>query len=124
MALQEKYQELINAARTNGINELQVREQENVLYIDGVVPTAEAKRQLWDIYNRIDPDYRSADLVMNLTTADGVEEYTVAKGDSLSSIAERYGLKWKQIYEANRHLIKDPDMIRPGWKLSIPRKEE
>jgi nucleoid-associated protein YgaU len=123
MALQDKYRELIDAARAHNAADLQVREQDNVLYIDGKVQSEESKRKLWDIYNRIDPDYRSADLVMNLQLADGAyEEYEVKSGDSLSKIGERYGVAWKQIYEANRDLIKDPDLIRPGWKLKIPRK--
>jgi nucleoid-associated protein YgaU len=49
--------------------------------------------------------------------------YTVKKGDSLSKIAEReYGdaQAWRRIYEANRDLIKDPDLIHPGWTLTIP----
>lgn len=124
MALQEKYQELINAARTAGTNDLQVREQDNVLYIDGTVASEASKKQLWDIYNRIDPDYRSGDLVMNLSLAEGAEqEYEVQKGDSLSKIGQKYGVAWKEIYEANRNLIKDPDLIHPGWKLKIPNKK-
>jgi nucleoid-associated protein YgaU len=124
MALQEKYRELINAARTAGTDNLQVREQDNVLYIDGTVSSEASKKQLWDIYNRIDPDYRSADLVMNLALAEGaVQEYEVQKGDNLSKIGHKYGVSWKEIYEANRNLIKDPDLIQPGWKLKIPAKE-
>jgi nucleoid-associated protein YgaU len=49
--------------------------------------------------------------------------YVVVKGDSLSKIAKReYGdaNKWQTIYEANRHLIKDPDLIYPGQELKIP----
>lgn len=123
MALQDKYQELINAARTSGVSNLQVREQDNILYIDGAAQSEDAKRDLWNIYNKIDPDYRSGDLVMNLTTAEGEEEeYEVVKGDSLSKIGHKYGVAWKEIYEANRNLIKDPDLIQPGWKLKIPKK--
>ncbi|HYF30716.1 MAG TPA: LysM peptidoglycan-binding domain-containing protein [Chitinophagaceae bacterium] len=120
--LQQKYQELINAARTHGISNLQVREQGNVLYIDGQAPTEEAKRQLWNIYNRIDPDYRSGDLVMNLSAPEETEEYVVVSGDSLSKIGQRHGVSWREIYEANRDQIKDPDLIQPGWRLKIPRK--
>jgi uncharacterized protein YgiM (DUF1202 family) len=40
-----------------------------VLYIDGEAPNGEAKDQLWNIYNTIDPDYRSGDLVMNINVA-------------------------------------------------------
>lgn len=64
--LQDKYAELITAATAGGAQNLQVRAQDNVLYIDGVVPTGEAKDQLWSIYDKIDPDFRSADLVLNL----------------------------------------------------------
>ncbi len=123
MALQNKYQSLINAAQSAGTQNLQIREQNNVLYIDGQVPSEAVKKQLWDEYNRIDPDYRAGDLVLNLEVAGGSEqEYEVVSGDSLSKIGQRYGVSWKEIYEANRDKIKDPDLIQPGWKLKIPAK--
>jgi nucleoid-associated protein YgaU len=49
--------------------------------------------------------------------------YVVAKGDSLSKIAQRAygdGKKWRKIYEANKDVIKDPDLIYPGQSLRIP----
>jgi nucleoid-associated protein YgaU len=49
--------------------------------------------------------------------------YTVQKGDTLWAIAERFygnGSQWPRIHEANRDRIEDPDMIQPGWELSIP----
>ena len=64
--LNDKYAELIAAANSSGANNLAVRAQDNVLYIDGVVPTGEAKDKLWAIYDKIDPDFRSGDLVLNL----------------------------------------------------------
>jgi uncharacterized protein YgiM (DUF1202 family) len=69
MALQDKYQELITAAKTAEVNNLQVKEQENVLYIDGEAPTGQAKDNLWSIYNKIDPDFRSGDLIMNINVS-------------------------------------------------------
>lgn len=66
MALQDKYKELVDAANVSGATNLQVREQDNVLYIDGDVPNGAAKDKLWDIYSKLDPDYRSGDLIMNL----------------------------------------------------------
>jgi uncharacterized protein YgiM (DUF1202 family) len=69
MALQDKYQELINAAKNSGVTNLQVREQDNVLYIDGEAPTGEVKDSLWNIYNNIDPDFRSGDLIMNINVS-------------------------------------------------------
>ena len=55
--------------------------------------------------------------------AAGARTYTVVKGDSLSAIAKReYGdaNKWHAIYEANRDVIKDPDLIHPGQTLRLP----
>jgi uncharacterized protein YgiM (DUF1202 family) len=66
MALEQKYTELINAARQSGVSNLQVREQDNVLYIDGEAPNGQVKDNLWAIYNKIDPDYRAADLVLDV----------------------------------------------------------
>ncbi|MFL5787533.1 MAG: SH3 domain-containing protein [Flavisolibacter sp.] len=66
MALQDKYKELIDTAKNSGVSDLQVREQNNVLYVDGNAPNGQVKDNLWKIYNKIDPDYRAADLVLNV----------------------------------------------------------
>ena len=49
--------------------------------------------------------------------------YTVVAGDSLSKIAKKiYGNagRWKEIFEANKDTIKNPDLIHPGQVLKIP----
>ncbi len=46
MALQDKYKELLDAAASSGVSNLQVREQDSVLYIDGEAPTGAVKDQL------------------------------------------------------------------------------
>jgi len=71
MALQDKYKELLDAASSAGVSNLQVREQDNVLYIDGEAPTGDVKDQLWAVYNKIDPDYRAGDVIMNVNVAAG-----------------------------------------------------
>lgn len=65
-ALETKYAELITALGMSGATNVAVRAQDNVLYIDGIVPTGEAKDQMWAIYEKIDPDFRGGDLVLNL----------------------------------------------------------
>ena len=50
--------------------------------------------------------------------------YVVKPGDTLSGIAKAvYGKagRWREIFEANRDIINNPNLIRPGWKLRIPR---
>ncbi|HSB63945.1 MAG TPA: LysM peptidoglycan-binding domain-containing protein [Thermoanaerobaculia bacterium] len=49
--------------------------------------------------------------------------YTVVAGDSLSKIAKKiYGdaNRWREIWEANKDKVKNPDLIHPGQELKIP----
>lgn len=50
----------------------------------------------------------------------GIRLYTVVSGDSLSKIAVGYGTTWQAIYNANKDLISDPNLIYPGQVLVIP----
>jgi uncharacterized protein YgiM (DUF1202 family) len=72
MALQDKYKELLDAATASGVTGLQAREQDNILYVDGTAPSGQVKDSLWDIYGKIDPDFRAADLVMNINVGAAV----------------------------------------------------
>ena len=67
--LQEKYKKLTDKATASGVSDLQVREQNGVLYIDGTVPNGKTKDELWDIYGEIDPNFAGGDLVLNLKTS-------------------------------------------------------
>jgi nucleoid-associated protein YgaU len=121
MSLLDKYKELTDLVTNLGIANLQVREQDNVLYIDGTAKSAEDKDKVWDAYGKIDPEFRSADVVMNIAVAEGTTtDYTVVGGDSLSKIGKAHGVSWQAIFEANKDIIKNPDLIQPGWKLKIP----
>lgn len=127
MALTDKYQSLIDIANQSGVSGLQVREDGGVLHVDGTAPSEEVKQRLWDEYNRLDPDMRSGDLVLNIEAGSGgggggEETYTVKSGDTLSKIGQRYGVAWREIFEANRGTLDDPDKIFPGQQLRIPRK--
>ncbi len=123
--LVDKYQSLIDLAGSLGIADLNVNEGDDVLHIEGTVPTAEGKQQLWDEYAKIDPDFRSGDLVLNVNSleADTATTYTVQSGDSLSKIGAKYGVSWQSIFEANRDKLDNPDLIHPGQELSIPQSE-
>jgi hypothetical protein len=82
MSLQDKYKQIIDTAKTSGINNLQVREQNNVLYIDGDAPNGAAKDKLWDIYGKIDPDFKGGDLIMNVNVAAGAGSKATVSTDS------------------------------------------
>lgn len=121
MSLQEKYQSLIDMANSAGISGLNITEGEGFIKIEGSAPSADIKQMLWDEYGRIDPDYRSGDLVLDVTAPEAAANtYTVQSGDNLSKIGSKYGVSWNAIYEANRDKLSDPDKIFPGQELVIP----
>ncbi|MBI4915303.1 MAG: LysM peptidoglycan-binding domain-containing protein [Acidobacteria bacterium] len=50
--------------------------------------------------------------------------HEVVKGDTLSGLAKRYlgnGNLYMKIFEANRDQLKDPNLIKIGQKLRIPK---
>lgn len=62
--------------------------------------------------------------VTGAAPAENVEYYEIQKGDSLWKVAEKAygnGAKYTEIFEANKEVIKDPDLIYPGQKIRIPK---
>jgi len=54
---------------------------------------------------------------------DATQYPEVKRGDTLWKIAENYygdGSLYMKIFEANRDLLKDPNLIQVGQKLRIP----
>lgn len=72
MALATKYKGLIDIANTSGIQDLQIAEQEGVLHIRGTAPSADVKNKLWDVYNQLDPNFLSGDVVMNVDVSTAI----------------------------------------------------
>jgi LysM repeat protein len=52
----------------------------------------------------------------------GNGSYTVRSGDTLAKIARAQGVDggWRELWEANRSAVANPNMIRVGQKLAIP----
>lgn len=67
------------------------------------------------------------DRISVVTPAPEAEFYTVKSGDSLSKIAKtHYGdsMKYMKIFEANKPMLKDPNLIYPGQVLRIPPEDK
>ena len=51
------------------------------------------------------------------------KSYVVQKGDCLWNIAKKKlgnGSRWQEIYNINRDKMSNPNLIQPGWVLSMP----
>ncbi|WP_300846711.1 LysM peptidoglycan-binding domain-containing protein [uncultured Acetatifactor sp.] len=64
----------------------------------------------------------SGDIVFDVVPGTGAVAYTVEEGDTLWSIAVKFfgdGNQWKKIYEDNKDILSDPNMIYAGQVLVI-----
>ncbi len=62
-------------------------------------------------------------LCLVLSSPTSAASYTVVKGDCLWKIAKAHlgdGLRWGEIYQANRDQIRDPNLIYPDQVFEIP----
>lgn len=119
MALQDKYKKLIDAANAGGITNLQVREQDNVLYIDGSTSSGQLKDNLWNIYNTIDPDFRAGDLVLNIdaSAAAGTRAKVTTQSSNLN-IRKGPGTDQEIIGKAAHHeLVTVVSRANEQWSL-------
>jgi hypothetical protein len=107
LAITDKYKELTDAATAAGVTNLQVREQDGVLYVDGDA-SGSVKQQLWDIYGKLDPDYVSGDMVLNINSVAGVTEgakLKVTTNRSNLNIRKGPGREHEIVGKAARHEI-------------------
>jgi uncharacterized protein YgiM (DUF1202 family) len=66
MALQDKYAELLQTANTLGVADLAVAEKDGTLHVSGTAKSTADYDALWALYNKIDPNMASGDLMMNI----------------------------------------------------------
>lgn len=125
MALMEKYRKTLELAGQLIGADLDVHEEGGKLRINGTTEYEMSKNLLWDSI-KANPGWESevgANIKVKDTSVYG--RYTVQKGDTLSKIAERVlgkANRYTEIFENNKDVLKDPDLIHPGQVLKIPKK--
>lgn len=107
-----------------GISDLDVSYADGKVSLSGKAASAEAMEKAvlmaGNVQGVTDVDVSGLDAP---TAEAGVLYYTVKSGDSLSKIAKEYlgdAMAYPKIFEANREVIKDADLIYPGQKIRIP----
>lgn len=107
-----------------GIDDLEVAFDDGVVSLSGSASSADAVEKAVLMAGNVEgvQEVKIDDLDAPSVT-DGVQYYVIEKGDTLSGIAKRYygnAMEYPKIFEANREVIKDPDLIFPGQKIRIP----
>jgi nucleoid-associated protein YgaU len=124
MSVKDKYQPVLDLGEELNVKEGNVSVDDGILKIKGRVQTQYEKDILWDKIKEIggqDP----ADILANILIDDTsvYHRHEVKSGESLSKIARHYygdAMKYPQIFEANRDILDNPDVIHPGQVLVLP----
>jgi len=124
MSVKAKYQPVLDLGEKLAVKNGDVTEENGVLKIKGMTKTQYEKNLLWDKIKEIGGEHPS-DIKANITVEDDsvYARHTVKSGESLSKIAKHYygdPMKYKQIFEANTNILKNPDLIHPDQGLVIP----
>ncbi len=129
MALQEKYQGVIDSINTAGGRDLQVTEDGGVLKVLATVPYPKDKNAVWNKIKEIggeNPSDISADIKLDNANdpeiaSAGVKTYVVKSGDTLSKIAKEFFVDANNYMDiANENNISNTDKIDVGQELKIP----
>ncbi len=107
-----------------GVNNLEVSVEDGVATISGQADSAEAMEKAVLMAGNVKGigEVRAD----GLTAPEPVQEvqyYEIQSGDTLSAIAKKYygnASDYPRIFEANREVIKDANLIYPGQKIRIP----
>ncbi len=104
-------------------NKLTVKVADHTVILEGEVATQEDSEKIGLAVGNVEGVH---EVDNNLVVAEPKPEakyHTVESGDTLSKIAkEYYGdmMKYPVIFEANKPMLKSPDLIYPGQVLRIP----
>jgi len=109
------------------IKNVDIEIEDDIVSIWGQAGSNEAKEKAILILGNMDGVSAIDDRISIVESAPEVvaaEMYEVQSGDSLSKIAQKfYGdpMKYKELFEANQPMLKDPNKIFPGQTLRIPK---
>ncbi len=107
-----------------GIEALEINVEDGVATISGKVDSPAAlEKVVLMTGNAMGIETVNVDAVEAPEQTEEVLYYEIVKGDSLWKIAKNIygdGNEYKKIFEENREVIKDPDLIFPGQKIRLP----
>ncbi|MDX1332232.1 MAG: LysM peptidoglycan-binding domain-containing protein [Robiginitalea sp.] len=124
MSVKDKYQPVLDLGEKLEVKDGKVSVEDGTLKIKGTVKTQYEKDILWDKIKEIGgqkPDDILANIIVDDTSV--YHRHEVRSGESLSKIAKYYygdAMKYPKIFDANRNILDNPDMIHPGQVLVIP----
>ena len=119
-----KYQSVLDLGEQLNIQDGDVQVVGDKLEVRGTAANQYHKDLLWDEIKKVGGE-NPTDIMADIKVADTsvYAHHTVESGESLSKIAKHYygdPMKYTAIFNANRNILDNPDLIHPGQDLVIP----
>ena len=121
----DKANALSNAVETLGfeVRDLNVEVEGDTAIVWGEAESQETREKVVLVLGNTEGIANVDDRMTVAIEAPQAQFHTVVSGDSLSKIAKKYysdAMKYPVIFEANKPMLKSPDLIYPGQVLRIP----
>jgi nucleoid-associated protein YgaU len=121
----EEVEKMLKKDLGGGIGDLKVSYDDGTVTLTGNCDSQATKEKAVLLAGNIKGVEKVADENFNAPPAEvATEFYVIQKGDTLSKIAKAYygdAMKYPVIFEANREVIKNADLIYPGQTVRIPK---
>lgn len=123
--LNQKYAALAETAAKLGLTGFDMKEEGGKLTVRGTSQFQLEKDLFWDKLKSF-PNYEQevvADIRAERTDVHGY--HVVQSGETLSKIAKIHldnANRYMEIFNANKDQLSNPDLIKPGQKLLIPKR--
>lgn len=106
-----------------GVSDLEVTVNEGIVSLKGEADSGEALEKAVLLAGNVQGVEKVMAVTVKTPDKPRDEFYEIVSGDTLSGIAKQYygdPMQYPRLFEANREVIKDPDLIYPGQKIRIP----
>lgn len=109
------------------VKDLDIKHDQGVVKVHGKVKTQEDREKVVLALGNVEGVEKVDDFLFVENPQPEATFHTVESGDTLGKIAKTYygnAMKYMVIFEANKPMLKNPDLIYPGQVLRIPKLEE
>ena len=109
------------------VEDLDIKHDQGVVKVYGKVKNQEDREKVVLALGNIEGVEKVDDFLFVENPQPEGQFHTVVSGDTLGKIAKTYygnAMKYMAIFEANKPMLKNPDLIYPGQVLRIPKLEE
>jgi len=125
MPIKDKYKDLSEYAGKLSIEAFEAIEEGGKVVFRGTAPHQLEKDLFWDKLKSYAGWEGETNANLRVKSADIYGVYVVKSGDTLSKLAKEYlgdAKRYPEIFNVNKEVLTNPDLIKVGQHLKIPNK--